>query len=141
MRNRFGFKKTRDYNPDGIYYDPKLMDLITSAVANELTRQGFAIVPGVVDDSLRREVVRDIEASVLPSTAGVREDSPYGWGLAPFVGREWEQAFARVLPSSMRQVILRTSFVLGKNGGALRQLSRVVRYWVSLKRQYAEGVR
>jgi len=56
------------------------------------------------------------------------EDSSFGWGLAPFVGREWEQAFARVVPSSMRQVVLRTSFVLGKNGGALRQLSRLVRF-------------
>lgn len=56
------------------------------------------------------------------------EDSSYGWGLAPHVGREWEQAFARVVPSSMRQVILRTSFVLGKNAGALRQLGRVVRF-------------
>ena len=55
------------------------------------------------------------------------EDSSFGWGLAPFVAREWEQSFTRSLPSSMRGVILRTSFVLGKNGGALRQLSRVVR--------------
>jgi uncharacterized protein len=55
------------------------------------------------------------------------EDSAFGWGLAPFVAREWEQAFSRALPSSMRAVVLRTSFVLGKNGGALRQLSRVVR--------------
>jgi uncharacterized protein len=56
------------------------------------------------------------------------EDSSFGWGFAPFVGREWEQAFARVAPSSMRQVVLRTSFVLGKNGGALRQLSGIVRF-------------
>ena len=56
------------------------------------------------------------------------EDSSFGWGLAPFVGREWEQAFARVVPSSIRQVILRTSFVLGKNSGALRQLTRLVRF-------------
>lgn len=56
------------------------------------------------------------------------EDSPFGWGLAPFVGREWEQAFARVVPSSMRQVVLRTSFVLGKNGGAMQQLTRIARW-------------
>ena len=55
------------------------------------------------------------------------EDSAFGWGLAPFVAREWEHAFARVVPPAMRGVILRTSFVLGKNGGALRQLSRAVR--------------
>jgi uncharacterized protein (TIGR01777 family) len=56
------------------------------------------------------------------------EDSSFGWGLAPFVAREWEKTFARGAPSTMRQVILRTSFVLGKHGGALRQLSRVVRW-------------
>lgn len=56
------------------------------------------------------------------------EDAASGWGLAPFVGRAWEQAFVRSVPSSMRQVILRTSFVLGKNGGALRQLSKLVRW-------------
>jgi uncharacterized protein (TIGR01777 family) len=56
------------------------------------------------------------------------EDSAFGWGLAPYVGREWERAFANGVPSTMRQVVLRTSFVLGKNGGALRQLSRVVRW-------------
>lgn len=56
------------------------------------------------------------------------EDSAFGWGLAPFVAREWEQAFARAVPPSMRQVILRTSFVLGKNGGAMRQLSKVARW-------------
>lgn len=56
------------------------------------------------------------------------EDSSFGWGLAPFVAREWEQSFARGLPASVRGVVLRTSFVLGKNGGALRQLNRLVRF-------------
>jgi uncharacterized protein (TIGR01777 family) len=56
------------------------------------------------------------------------EDAAFGFGLAPFVGREWEQAFARSVPASVRQVVLRTSFVLGKNGGALRQLTRLVRF-------------
>ena len=55
------------------------------------------------------------------------EDSAFGWGLAPFVAREWERAFAQVLPPAMRGVVLRTSFVLGKKGGVLRQLSRAVR--------------
>lgn len=55
------------------------------------------------------------------------ENSAFGWGLAPFVAREWEQAFARALPPATRGVTLRTSFVLGKNAGALRQLSRAVR--------------
>lgn len=56
------------------------------------------------------------------------EDAAFGWGLAPHVGREWEQAFARAVPSSMRQVILRTSFVLGRNRGALRRLGKVARW-------------
>ena len=56
------------------------------------------------------------------------EDATFGWGLAPFVGREWEQAFARSAPSSVRQVILRTSFVLGSNRGALRRLGNLARW-------------
>jgi len=54
------------------------------------------------------------------------EASPLGYGLAPFVGRAWEDEFrASVLPS-LRQVILRTSFVIGRDrgagGGALARL-------------------
>lgn len=46
------------------------------------------------------------------------EDSPFGYGLAPFVGQAWEEEFqASVLPSQ-RQVVLRVSFVLGRNRGA-----------------------
>jgi uncharacterized protein (TIGR01777 family) len=46
------------------------------------------------------------------------EDSPLGYGFAPFVGRAWEEAFfASVLPTQ-RGVVLRTSFVLGRNRGA-----------------------
>jgi hypothetical protein len=46
------------------------------------------------------------------------EDAPFGCGLAPFVGRAWEDEFhASVLPSQ-RQVILRTSFVIGRDRGA-----------------------
>ena len=59
------------------------------------------------------------------------EDSAFGCGLAPTVGRAWEDAFhASVLPSQ-RGVILRTSFVLGRNrgagGGALATLGRLAR--------------
>jgi NAD dependent epimerase/dehydratase family enzyme len=59
------------------------------------------------------------------------EDSPFGYGLAPFVGRAWEEEFrASVLPAQ-RQVILRTSFVLGRNrgagGGALARLVMLTR--------------
>ncbi len=46
------------------------------------------------------------------------EDSPFGFGLAPFVGRAWEEAFhASILPTQ-RDVVLRTSFVIGRDVGA-----------------------
>lgn len=56
------------------------------------------------------------------------EDSAFGYGLAPFVAREWEAAFARAVLPEMRQVILRTSFVVGRKGGALSRLSKLVRW-------------
>lgn len=46
------------------------------------------------------------------------EQSAYGYGLAPFVGRAWEEAFHTSALPSQRKVILRTSFVLGRNRGA-----------------------
>ncbi|MEM6298723.1 MAG: DUF1731 domain-containing protein [Bacteroidota bacterium] len=55
------------------------------------------------------------------------EDSTFGYGLAPFVGKAWEEIFASVKPEFVRGVVLRTSFVVGKNGGALATLSRLVR--------------
>jgi len=63
-----------------------------------------------------------------PPVARIDEDSPFGYGLAPFVGAAWEEAFARAAPPSMRQVTLRTSFVLGAGGGALPQLARLARF-------------
>jgi uncharacterized protein len=59
------------------------------------------------------------------------EESPFGYGLAPAVGRAWEEEFkASVLPAQ-RSVVLRTSFVIGRDrgagGGALARLRTVVR--------------
>lgn len=54
------------------------------------------------------------------------ESSSTGYGLAPFVGKAWEAAYETSLPQEMRGVILRTSFVIGKNGGALSSLKRIV---------------
>ncbi len=46
------------------------------------------------------------------------ESSAFGYGLAPTVGRAWEEALrAGVLPAQ-RSVILRTSFVIGRDRGA-----------------------
>lgn len=56
------------------------------------------------------------------------EDSAFGYGLAPFVAQEWEAAYSRSVLPEMRQVILRTSFVVGRNGGALSRLSKLVRW-------------
>jgi NAD dependent epimerase/dehydratase family enzyme len=56
------------------------------------------------------------------------EDAAFGYGLAPFVGRAWEEAHARAAPAQMRQVVLRTSFVLGRRGGALPRLEKLVRW-------------
>jgi uncharacterized protein len=55
------------------------------------------------------------------------EDSPFGYGLAPSVGRAWEEAFRQAAPAHVRQVVLRTSFVLGRGGGALPKLASLAR--------------
>jgi uncharacterized protein len=59
------------------------------------------------------------------------EDSPFGCGLAPLVGRAWEEAFAAAALPSQRRVILRTSFVVGRDrgagGGALARLRILVK--------------
>jgi uncharacterized protein (TIGR01777 family) len=48
------------------------------------------------------------------------EESPFGYGLAPFVGRAWEEEFRASVLTSQRPVLLRTSFVLGRDRGAGR---------------------
>ncbi|OAV44693.1 epimerase [Lewinella sp. 4G2] len=55
------------------------------------------------------------------------EDDHFGHGLAPFVGRAWEKSLLDHLPNGMREVRLRTSFVVGKGGGALASLSQIVK--------------
>jgi uncharacterized protein len=56
------------------------------------------------------------------------EDSPFGYGLAPFVGQAWEDALQREAPAQIRRVVLRTSFVLGRGGGALPKLAALTRF-------------
>jgi len=63
-----------------------------------------------------------------PPVVVCEEDSPFGCGLAPFVGQAWEEAHARVALPQMRHVVLRTSFVLGRNGGALPRLAALARW-------------
>ncbi|MEM6630188.1 MAG: DUF1731 domain-containing protein [Bacteroidota bacterium] len=56
------------------------------------------------------------------------EEAAFGYGLAPTVGKAWEAAFHESALPGMRKVILRTSFVLGKEGGALPQLAQITRF-------------
>lgn len=56
------------------------------------------------------------------------EDSAFGLGLAPTVGRAWEDAYADAVPAETRRVVLRTSFVLGRIGGALQRLVTLARF-------------
>lgn len=59
------------------------------------------------------------------------EGSPTGYGLAPTVGTAWEAEFARAVLPHQRGVVLRTSFVIGRNrgagGGALSKLAPLAR--------------
>jgi uncharacterized protein len=55
------------------------------------------------------------------------ESSSYGYGLAPFVAQAWEKAFEESVPDQVRAVVLRTSFVLGRAGGALNTLKMLTR--------------
>jgi uncharacterized protein (TIGR01777 family) len=66
-----------------------------------------------------------------PPSAVCDETSATGYGLAPTVGVAWEEAFARAKLASQRGVILRTSFVIGRDRGghfgALSMLRRLAR--------------
>lgn len=63
-----------------------------------------------------------------PPSAVCDEDSAPGYGLAPFVGKSWEKACRESVLPEMRLVILRTSFVLGRNGGALKRLGKMAKW-------------
>lgn len=53
-----------------------------------------------------------------PPEVTCTEESPFGYGLAPVVAHAWEEEFhASILPTQ-RGVILRTSFVIGRDRGA-----------------------
>ena len=56
------------------------------------------------------------------------ESSAFGEGLAPAVGQAWEQAHRDGLLHDMRSVVLRTSFVLGRTGGALPRLAALAKF-------------
>lgn len=63
-----------------------------------------------------------------PPAARCDEDAPHGYGLAPIVGRAWEEAYASALDgdTATRRVIMRTSFVIGRaNAGGSGALGRL----------------
>lgn len=63
-----------------------------------------------------------------PHKEKITEDTPLGEeGLAPTVGKAWEKALLDYKPEPIREVRLRTSFVIGKNGGALVSLIKIAR--------------
>ena len=62
-----------------------------------------------------------------PPETMCNEDSTFGYGLAPIVGKAWEKAYLESAPEGMRQVLLRTSFVLGKSGGAFPKMKMLAR--------------
>jgi uncharacterized protein (TIGR01777 family) len=67
-----------------------------------------------------------------PPSVVCTEDSAFGYGLAPTVGKAWEDEFQSSLLPSQRGVVLRTSFVVGRDrgagGGALARLKWLVRF-------------
>ena len=52
-----------------------------------------------------------------PPTAVCSEGSATGYGMAPTVAKEWEAAFAESILPEQRGVIMRTSFVIGRERG------------------------
>jgi uncharacterized protein len=66
-----------------------------------------------------------------PPAVVCTEEACTGCGFAPFVARAWEEAFAESVLPAQRQVILRTSFVIGRDrgagGSALARLKTLVR--------------
>ena len=66
-----------------------------------------------------------------PPTVVCTEDSPFGFGLAPDVGKAWEAQFAASVLPEQRGVVVRTSFVVGRDrgagGGALSRLRLITR--------------
>lgn len=63
-----------------------------------------------------------------PPSLWCDEFSPPGYGLAPHVAQAWEAEFDRACPEGVRRVILRTSFVLSANTGAMKRLRPLARF-------------
>ena len=55
-----------------IYYT-RLDQIVSTEILSRLKREGFAIVPSVIDESMRLDLLRDIQKSVSSVSAGVRD--------------------------------------------------------------------
>jgi len=55
------------------------------------------------------------------------EDGEIGTGFSVSVAKAWEQAFFSSRTPQTRKVALRTSIVLGKNGGALQPIKKITK--------------
>jgi uncharacterized protein (TIGR01777 family) len=66
-----------------------------------------------------------------PPSTPCDEESPLGIGFAPTIGRAWESAFAESKLPDQRGILMRTSFVVGRDrgsgGGALAALRLLAR--------------
>lgn len=56
------------------------------------------------------------------------EDAPHGDGFSVDVCKQWEEAFFKEKLPNTRQVLLRIGFALGKDGGALEPLVKLVKF-------------
>jgi uncharacterized protein (TIGR01777 family) len=58
------------------------------------------------------------------------EGTEVGEGFSPSVGKAWEKSFFEVKLPQTRQIFFRISFVLGKNGGALKAMAQLTRFFM-----------
>ncbi len=72
------------------------------------------------------------------------ESAPLGQGVPPATAKKWEQAFDSLPTPATRRVLLRISFALARDGGALRMLSALTRCFlggaVGSGRQYISWI-
>lgn len=69
---------------------------------------------------------------IYPNSRQARHDegSPHGTGFEAEVCEAWENAFADVHASGMRKVVLRIAVVVGKDGGLLKSLESLTRWFL-----------
>ncbi len=67
-----------------------------------------------------------------PPQVRCTESSSFGVGFAPTIGKAWEEAYRESLLPTQRAILLRTSFVIGRDrgcgGGAMARLTSLVRW-------------